>query len=241
MRSHPWLATLALTTSFGFGAPVLIEDTREISVFAQAFDSQGEGPPVGPVIISRGAPGAFFAEQRAVSANAPGFGATAVAGALQFSRFVDGPGVHFIADGSAEIQVDLLDPEAGASAVATTEVRLVFELAEDTPYDLSGELTMFAVGDVESEVRVSLAPAGGVSPWFEQASAGAFESSGVLEQGTWVLELHALARSAELLPDPFESSNAVATFRNLEFILVPAPGPVGVLAVLGLLTSRRRR
>lgn len=241
MRSQPLLVMLALATSSALSAPILVEDTREISVFALAYDSQGEGPPVGPVIISRSAPGAFFAEQRAVSANAPGFGASAVAGAIQFSQFHDAPGLHFSADGAAEVQVDLLDPLGGADTIAQTTVRLVFRLTQDTPFELSGELTMFSLGDVSSQSAVSLSAAEGSTPVFERALPGAFDAAGVLEQGVWVLELHALARSEALLPDPFESSNAVGSFRDIEFVLAPAPGSIVALAMLGWLAPARRR
>ncbi|MFI4898384.1 MAG: hypothetical protein ACIARR_11220 [Phycisphaerales bacterium JB059] len=221
-------------------SPVLLEDAREISVFAQASDPSGEGPPIGPVIISPSAPGAFFAEQRAVVANSPAFGASAISGGVQFSRFHAGPGVHFEADGAAEAQVDLLDPEATGQAESLVSVRLVFELSEDTPYTLAGELTMFAIGGVASEVRVTLRAGSGVSPWFERTAAGGFDSSGVLEEGTWVLELLADAHSAPL-PDAFESSSAVASFRGVHFILTPAPGVVGMMGVAGTLACRRRR
>jgi hypothetical protein len=235
------LATpVLLMGTLASASPVLVEDIRDISVFAQASDSSGEGPPVGPVIISRSAPGAFFAEQRAVSANSPAFGVSAIAGGVQFSRFHAGSGVHFEADGAAEVQVDLLDLDGTGQAESLVSVCLVFELSEDTPYTLAGELTTFAIGGVASDARVTLRAMSGVSPWFERTMAGAFESSGVLEEGTWVLELLADAHSAPL-PDAFESSNAVASFRGVHFVLVPAPGSVVLLGGAGVLTLRRRR
>lgn len=241
MRRLVPLFSILLTASPALGAPVLLEDTRELSVYAQAFDAKGEGDPVGPVILSRSAPGAFFAEQRAVSANAPGFGATAVAGAIQFTQFHDAPGLDFSGDGAAEVQVDLLDPLGGADAIAQTTVRLVFQLFEDTRYDLGGQLTLFSLGDVSSEARVSLRAATAAESVFERSTSGAFGSSGVLEEGVWVFELVATAQSAAVLPNPFESSNAVASFREVRFVLVPAPGAATAMVVIAALSARRRR
>ena len=134
----------------------------------------------------------------------------------------------------------MLDPLGSAQAVSAVGVRLVFELSQDTPYDLTGELTMFAIGAVASDVRVSLSAAGGGAPWFEQTLAGAFHTRGVLEEGTWVLEISADAYADPSI-DPLESSNAVATFRGVHFVLVPAPGPVALLALAGAWAHRRRR
>ncbi len=235
------LAVAGCSAALACAGPVLLEDHRAISVFAQATDSQGEGPPVGPFVISPSGSGAFFAEQQAVTASAPGFGFSAIAGAIQFSQFHDGAGIRFGADGAAEVQADLLDQQGSAVTDSSSVVRLIFQLSQDTPYDLSGELTTFAIGDVEARASVTLRAQGASTPWFERASSGAYESSGVLEVGVWVLEVRAEAHSAALLSDPFDSSSAVASFRRVEFVLIPAPGTVAMIGAVGALAGRRRR
>ncbi len=229
-----------LPAQTAWGGPVLVEDDRWASAWAHASDLSGDGPFDGPNVVSLDDPGALFSGVASAGSVGDGLGTVVAAGAQQLSYFQAGDAWTFRADGIA--QADTLTPPTTliADGGAETGLRLVFTLHEDTAYELSGSLGIFLSGGVSGASSVSLRAADGVGVWFEEDSPVEFHSAGVLEEGTWVLELSASVSSTHT-PGGLDSTSAAAQFRDVVFTLTPAPPGAALMLAAGALASRRRR
>jgi len=241
MRPRTQTVALSLLVSPSFAGPVLLEDERVLSAFAHSIDAGGDGLIDGPNVTSLGVLGGFYSDTVRADSSGGNFNAVSIAGTDHLSFFESGSPFTFNASGSAQVLTKAREGASLAEAWSTNSLYLRIELDADTPFELEGAMGRYVNGDAESSVRVSVRREGDANALYERTASGSFSTAGTLDEGLWIFEIFAEA-SVLSSGSGLSDSSSGAFFGEIRFALIPAPGSIGLLGVLALgRTARRRR
>jgi hypothetical protein len=225
-----------LPPAAAFAAADLLSDSREIYALLDLTDFGGTA--LGGPTSDFPAFGATFNEYIGYSGYSPAYAAQGDVYADQLSLFDGNPTFsslsgNGLATGSANTDFDAISAQVSGETLLSIQ----FRLFEPHTYTLSGGLTKQGGSGTFTQVR--LRPVGGADI-FQTTAAGTFDDSGTLVAGDY--ELIAKA-SVNRLAGSSTFFDLSASFDDLAFDIevVPEPQTLALVALAGLIVSRRRR